>query len=72
MLPSQVAIWLTRRNLIRSNGHVCAKLQFKQFVLSGLRVEKLMQKLKIEGSREYGQWAGRCVCTEEGYNPCIP
>ena len=58
---AKLAIWLTRRNMIRSNGPVCAKLLFKKIVLSRLRVEYAHAEIKmtLRGLKEYGQWAGR-------------
>lgn len=71
---AKLAIWLTRRNKILSHGSVCAKMLFKQFVSSRLRVEFAHAKLTedVEGFRRV--WAvgeAVCVCTEEGYSECI-
>ena len=61
--------------MIRSNGPVCAKLLFKKIVLSRLRVEYAHAEIKndFEGFKRVWAVGGAvCVCTEEGYNPCIP
>lgn len=72
---AKLAIWLTRRNKTKLSGPVCAKLLFRQMVLSRLKVEYAHAEIRkdVEGFKRIWAVDGAvCECTEDGYIDHVP
>ena len=77
MLPSQFCFWSSQvGNMANKEEHDQVKWVFlcktsvkkkKKMFCCVYRLSTLMQKRKmtLRGLREYGQWAGRCVCVQK-------